>query len=147
MSKADLNMGVKATLHCLSGCAIGEIIGSVVGSGLSWNNMATEALTIPLAFAGGYGLTLWGLRASQLSLKKRVGLALASDSLSIISMEIVDTLIIVSIPGALAAGPGAALFWWSLALALLAAFVVTTPVNSWLIAKGKGHALVRHDHH
>ena len=141
---SSLRIAVQATLHCLTGCGIGEIIGTVIGSGLNWSNWATEALTIPLAFVFGYSLTIWSLRTHQLSFKRIVAVALASDTLSIISMEIVDTLIILSIPGALAAGPGTLLFWWSLALALFVAFVVTVPVNRYLISRGRGHALAHH---
>lgn len=139
-----LRIAVQATLHCLTGCGIGEIVGTVIGSGLNWNNWATEALTIPLAFLFGYSLTIWSLRRYQLSFKRMIAVALASDSLSIISMEIVDTLIILLIPGALAAGPSKLLFWWSLGLALVVAFVVTVPVNRWLISRGRGHALAHH---
>ena len=140
----SLRIAVQATLHCLTGCGIGEVIGTVIGSGLGWNNWATEALTIPLAFIFGYTLTMWSLRKHQLSFKRMITVALASDTLSIVSMEIVDTLIILLIPGALAAGPSALLFWWSLALALFVAFLVTVPVNRYLISRGKGHALAHH---
>ncbi|HVV25702.1 MAG TPA: DUF4396 domain-containing protein [Candidatus Saccharimonadales bacterium] len=139
-------VAIAATLHCLSGCAIGEIVGTVIGSGLNWSNLATECLTIPLAFLFGYGLTMKPLLANGLSLKKASGLALASDTLSIVTMELVDTLIILLIPGALAAGPGTFLFWWSLALALAVAFVFAVPVNRYLIIRGKGHAVV-HQYH
>jgi hypothetical protein len=139
-------LAITATLHCLTGCAIGEIIGSVIGSGLNWSNLATECLTIPLAFATGYGFTMRPLLKNGLTLKQSGRIALASDSLSIVTMEIMDTAVILLIPGALAAGPGTSLFWLSLAAALLVAFIVTTPVNRYLIARGKGHALV-HEHH
>lgn len=140
-------MAVQATLHCLTGCGIGEVIGTVIGSGLNWSNWATESLTIPLAFLFGYLLTMRPLLANGLGLKRSVPIALASDTLSIVSMEIIDTLIILLIPGALAAGPATALFWTSLATALAVAFVVTVPVNRFLIARGKGHAVVHHMHH
>jgi hypothetical protein len=145
--KALTKLAVAATLHCLSGCAIGEIIGTVIGSGLNWSNAATEALTIPLAFVFGYSLTMRPLLKHGLDLKKAVRVALASDSLSIVTMEIVDTLIILLIPGALAAGPAALLFWSSLLASLAIAFVFAVPVNRYLIAKGKGHALVHEYHH
>ncbi|HET7320770.1 MAG TPA: DUF4396 domain-containing protein [Candidatus Saccharimonadales bacterium] len=138
-------MAVQATLHCLTGCAIGEILGTVIGSGFNWSNWATEALTIPLAFLFGYAFTMRPL-LKHMGFKKSVPIALASDTLSISSMEIVDNAIILLIPGALAAGPATALFWASLAVALAVAFVVTVPVNRWLIARGKGHA-VMHEHH
>lgn len=139
-------LAIIATLHCLTGCAIGEVIGSVIGSGLNWSNLATECLTIPLAFATGYTFTMRPLLKHGLSLKKAGRVALASDTLSIVTMEIMDTAVILLIPGALAAGPGTMLFWWSLAAALFVAFIIATPVNRYLIARGKGHALV-HEHH
>ena len=140
----SLRIAVQATLHCLTGCGIGEVLGSVTGSGLGWSNWWTEALTIPLAFTFGYALTMWALREHELNFRQMVAVALASDSLSIVTMEVVDTLIILLIPGALAAGPSRLLFWWSLGLALLAAFLVTVPVNRYLISRGKGHALAHH---
>jgi hypothetical protein len=132
-------LSIKATLHCLTGCAIGEIIGTVVGSGANWSNWATESLTIPLAFFFGYSFTMRPL-IKHLDFKSAVKIALASDTVSITSMEIIDNVIILAIPGALAAGPTTKLFWGSLALGLLAAFVLTVPVNRHLIARGKGHA-------
>ncbi len=139
-------LAIIATLHCLSGCAIGEVLGSVVGSGLNWSNLATECLTIPLAFFFGYLMTMRPLLSNGLALKRAGRVALASDTLSIVTMEIMDTAVILLIPGALAAGPGTLLFWSSLALALLTAFVVAMPVNRYLIARGKGHAVI-HEYH
>jgi hypothetical protein len=139
-------LSIKATLHCLTGCATGEVIGTVIGSGLGWSNWATEFLTIPLAFAFGYGLTTQALLRHGLSFQKSTRLALASDTLSIVTMEVVDTIIILLIPGALAAGPGDLLFWTSLILALAVAFAFAVPVNRWLLARGKGHAVV-HQYH
>jgi hypothetical protein len=140
-------MAVVATLHCLSGCAIGEILGTVIGSGLNWSNLATECLTIPLAFLFGYSLTIRPLLRHGLDFKPAGQIALASDTLSIGTMEIVDTMIILFIPGALAAGPGTFLFWWSLMLALVVAFIFAVPVNRYLIARGKGHAVAHQYHH
>lgn len=139
-------MATIATLHCLTGCAIGEIIGTVIGSGLGWSNVATEVLTIPLAFAFGYGFTFQGLLRRRMEPQKAVSLALASDTTSIITMEIADTLVILAIPGALAAGPLTLLFWLSLTISLAVAFIVTVPVNRALIQRGKGHAVL-HGHH
>jgi hypothetical protein len=136
-----------ATAHCLTGCAIGEVLGTVIGSGLNWSNLAITCLTIPLAFLFGYSLTMRPLLRHGLSFKPAGKIALASDTLSIGTMEIVDTLIILLIPGALAAGPGTFLFWWSLALALAVAFVFAVPVNRYLIARGKGHAVIHRYHH
>jgi ABC-type uncharacterized transport system permease subunit len=144
--RALTKLAIKATVHCLTGCAIGEVIGTVIGSGLNWSNMATEFLTVPLAFAFGYLFTMRPLLAEGIGLKTATRLALASDSLSIITMELFDTLVILLIPGALAAGPTTLLFWSSLAAALLTAFIFAVPVNRYLIARGKGHAVI-HGHH
>ena len=135
-----------ATLHCLTGCSIGEVLGMVIGSALGWGNFATILLAIVLAFFFGYGLTMLPLLRSGMALGAVLPLAFASDTLSITVMEIVDNLIIVVIPGAMEAGLGSILFWGSLAFALAIAFVAAFPVNRYLIARGKGHAVV-HEHH
>ncbi len=139
-------LAVQATLHCLSGCAIGEIAGTVIGAGLNWSNWATEALTIPLAFFFGYNLTIQPLLRHGLQLRSAGRIALASDTLSITTMELVDTAIILLIPGALAAGPTTFLFWSSLLASLAIAFLAAVPVNRYLITRGKGHAAV-HKYH
>jgi hypothetical protein len=147
MESKDLTrLAVSATLHCLSGCAIGEILGTVIGSGLNWSNLGTETLTVPLAFLFGYSLTMRPLAKHGITFKKAVRIALASDTLSIGTMEVVDTLIILLIPGALAAGPATLLFWASLLVSLAVAFGFAVPVNRYLIARGKGHAVV-HQYH
>jgi hypothetical protein len=135
-----------ATLHCLTGCAIGEVLGVVVGTALGWNTVATIALATGLAFFFGYGLTMLPLLRSGMALAAVLPLAFASDTLSITVMEIVDNLIIVVIPGAMDAGLGSLLFWGSLDFALAVAFVAAFPVNRYLISRGKGHAVV-HKHH
>ena len=135
-----------ATLHCLTGCSIGEVLGMVIGSVLGWGNLATIVLAIVLAFFFGYGLTMVPLLRSGMALGAALPLAFASDTLSITVMEIVDNLIILVIPGAMEAGLGSLLFWGSLAFALAIAFVAAFPVNRYLIARGKGHAVV-HEHH
>ena len=135
-----------ATLHCLTGCAIGEVLGMVIGSALGWGTFATIVLAIVLAFFFGYGLTMLPLLRSGIALGAALPLAFASDTLSITVMEIVDNLIILVIPGAMEAGLGSLLFWGSLAFALAIAFVAAFPVNRYLIARGKGHAVV-HEHH
>jgi Domain of unknown function (DUF4396) len=139
-------LAFSATVHCLTGCAIGEVLGMVIGTALGWSNVATIVLSIVLAFFFGYSLTMLPLLRSGLVLAAAVPLALASDTLSIAVMEIVDNAIIVLIPGALDAGLATLLFWGSLAASLLIAGVVAFPVNRWLIARGKGHA-VMHAHH
>ncbi len=133
-------------MHCLTGCSIGEVLGMVIGSALGWGNFATIVLAIVLAFFFGYALTMLPLLRSGIAFGAALPLAFASDTLSITVMEIVDNLIILVIPGAMEAGLGSILFWGSLAAALAIAFVVAFPVNRYLIARGKGHAVV-HKHH
>jgi hypothetical protein len=135
-----------ATLHCLTGCSIGEVLGMMIGSAFGWSNFATIIIAIVLAFFFGYSLTMLPLLRSGMALASVLPLAFASDTLSITVMEIVDNLVVVVIPGAMDAGLLDLLFWGSLALALAIAFVVAFPVNRWLIARGKGHAVV-HQHH
>ena len=134
-----------ATLHCLTGCAIGEVLGMVIGTALGWGNGATIALAVVLAFLFGYAFTLVPL-LKILNTGTAVKLALAADTASITVMEIVDNAIMLVIPGAMDAGLGTLLFWSSLAFALAVAAVAAFPVNRWLIARGKGHAVV-HAHH
>jgi hypothetical protein len=134
-----------ATLHCLTGCAIGEVLGMVIGTALGWGNGATIALAVVLAFLFGYALTLVPL-LKVVGLDYAVKLALAADTASITVMEIVDNAIMLVIPGAMDAGLATLLFWGSLAFALAVAAVAAFPVNRWLIARGRGHAVV-HAHH
>jgi hypothetical protein len=134
-----------ATLHCLTGCAIGEVLGMVIGTALGWGNSATIALAVILAFFFGYLLTLRPLLA-RMSFGSAARLALAADTASITIMEIVDNAIMLVIPGAMDAGLTSAMFWGSLVIALAIAAVAAFPVNRWLIARGKGHAVV-HAHH
>ena len=145
---ATLNrLAFSATGHCLTGCAIGEVLGLVIGTILGWGIFATIVLAIILAFFFGYLLTMLPLLRSGLALGTVLPLAFASDTLSITVMEIVDNLIILVIPGAMEAGLGSLFFWGSLAFALAVAFVAAFPVNRWLIARGKGHAVVHEYHH
>jgi len=139
-------MAVSATLHCLTGCAIGEILGMVIATALGLSNAASIIVAILLAFLFGYGLTVRSLIGA-VGMRQATRLAFASDTLSITTMEIVDNLFIIVVPGALAAGLTDGLFWWSLVLSLVIAFVVTVPVNHWLIHRGKGHAVVHAYHH
>jgi hypothetical protein len=144
---ADLNrLAVSATVHCLTGCAIGEVLGMVIGTALDWGNWPTVALSVVLAFFFGYTLTSIPLLRAGLALGAVIPLALASDTFSILVMEIVDNAVILLVPGAIDAGLDEALFWGSLAFSLCVAFVAAVPVNRWLIARGKGHAVV-HQHH
>jgi hypothetical protein len=135
-----------ATVHCLTGCAIGEVLGMIIGTALGWGDWATIALAVALAFLFGYSLTMLPLLRAGLALGAAVPLALASDTVSIAVMEIVDNAIMLLIPGAMEAGLTNLLFWGSLAASLLIAGAVAFPVNRWLIARGKGHAVV-HAHH
>ncbi|HMB19109.1 MAG TPA: DUF4396 domain-containing protein [Gaiellaceae bacterium] len=144
---ASLNrLAFSATSHCLTGCAIGEVLGVVIGTILGWGNLPTILLAIVLAFFFGYSLTMLPLLRAGLAFGVAIPLALASDTLSITVMEIVDNAIILVIPGAMAAGLPDLLFWGSLAFSLVIAFMAAFPVNRWLIARGKGHAVV-HAHH
>ncbi|WP_051571751.1 DUF4396 domain-containing protein [Cryptosporangium arvum] len=138
---------LQATLHCLTGCAIGEVLGMVIGTSLGWHNAATVVLSIALAFVFGYALTMRGVLAAGVSFRQALSVALAADTVSIAVMEIVDNGIVLAVPGAMDAGLGSPLFWGSLLVALLIAFVVTTPVNRWMIGRGRGHAVVHQYHH
>jgi hypothetical protein len=135
-----------ATLHCLSGCAIGEVLGMVIGTSLGWGDPAVIALSVGLAFFFGYALTMRPLLASGFAFGMAARLALGADTLSITIMEIVDNAIMLVIPDAMDAGLGSLLFWGSLAFSLIVAGVAAFPANRWLIARGLGHARV-HFHH
>jgi hypothetical protein len=139
-------LALAATLHCLTGCAIGEVLGLVLGSALGLGTGATMALAIALAFLFGYGLTLLPMVRAGMPLAAALKLALATDTLSIAIMEVVDNGIMLVIPGAMEAGLTDSLFWGSLAAALILAGIAAFPVNRWLIARGKGHARL-HQHH
>ena len=139
-------LALSATLHCLTGCAIGEILGLVIGTALGWGDVPTIALAVALAFLFGYAFTFVPLIRGGMAAGAAVGIALVADTLSITVMEIVDNAIILAVPGAMEAGLDSLLFWGSLALALAVAFCAAYPVNRWLIARGKGHAVVPHHH-
>lgn len=146
--KSSLNrVAFSATGHCLTGCAIGEVLGMVIGTALGWGNFATIALAVVLAFFFGYSLTMVPLLRADVALASAIPLAFASDTLSIAVMEIVDNLIMLVIPGAMEAGLTSLLFWGSLVVALAIAFVVAFPINRYLISRGKGHAVVHEYHH
>jgi uncharacterized protein DUF4396 len=151
VNEQSLNrLAASATTHCLTGCAVGEVLGVAIGTALDWGNFATIVLAVVLAFIFGYSFTTVPLLRAGVALGTVLGLALAADTLSITVMEIVDNAIILVIPGAMEAGLGDALFWGSLAFALAVAWVAAFPVNRWLIARGRGHAVVHayhgHDH-
>jgi hypothetical protein len=132
----------QATLHCLTGCAIGEVAGMVIGTSAGFSNGATVVLSIALAFFFGYALTLRGVLRAGLPFRQAVRVALAADTVSIAVMEIVDNAVVLLVPGAMDAGLTSALFWASLAVSLAVAFVVTVPVNRALMSRGRGHAVV-----
>ncbi|MHA3704165.1 DUF4396 domain-containing protein [Jatrophihabitans sp. YIM 134969] len=138
------SMAASATLHCLTGCAVGEIAGLVIGSAAGLSNLATVAVSIGLAFVLGYTLSSLPLLKAGLAVGAVAGVVLASDTLSIATMEVVDTTLEAVIPGALAAGLGDSTFWWSMLLSLLVAYAAAFPVNRWLLRRGRGHA-VTHD--
>jgi hypothetical protein len=135
-------VALSATLHCLTGCAIGEVAGVAIGTAAGFSDGATIALAIALAFLFGYALTSLPLLRAGMALGAVIPIALASDTLSIAVMEVVDNVILLLIPGAMDSGLGDLLFWGSLAFALAVAFVLAVPVNRWLIGRGKGHTAV-----
>jgi hypothetical protein len=137
---------VTATLHCLTGCAIGEVLGMILSTWWGWGNGASITLSVVLAFFFGYLLTFSGVRRAGLDVRSAVRAALAADTVSILVMEVVDNAFLLVVPGAMEAGLATALFWSSLTLSLAVAFVVTVPVNRWMIGRGLGHAVVHHVH-
>ena len=147
MFSSSLNRAaLSATLHCLTGCAIGEVLGMVLAAAFGWGGAVSIAVSVALAFFFVYSLTLAPVVRGGVPLRRALRLAVASDTLSIGTMEAVDNAFVALVPGALAAGLVDGLFWWSLGLSLVIAFVVTVPLNRWLIARGRGHAVL-HEHH
>ncbi len=142
---------VSATLHCLTGCAIGEVVGMALATAWGWSNGASIALAVVLAFGFGYLLTTISVLRAGMGVRTALRVALAADTVSILVMEVVDNLVLLFVPGAMDAGLPDPLFWGSLAFSLAVAFVVTVPVNHWMIGRGKGHAVVHamhgRDHH
>jgi hypothetical protein len=137
---------VQATVHCLTGCAIGEVLGMVIATALGWGDASSIAIAVVLAFLFCYALTVGPIVRAHVPIRRAAGLALAADTVSIVTMEIVDNGFILVVPGAMAAGLSDGLFWWSLVVGLAIAFVVAVPVNRWLIARGRGHAVVHELH-
>ena len=146
-SRVSWAVAAQATLHCLTGCAIGEVLGMVIGTALGWSAWPTVVLAVVLAFVFGYALTMRGVLRAGLDLRTALKVALAADTVSIAVMEILDNAVMLAVPGAMEAGLSSWVFWASLAFALAVAFVLTTPVNRWLISRGKGHAVVHQYHH
>lgn len=145
-SSVSWSSAASATLHCLTGCAIGEVLGMVIGTSLGLHNASTVVLSVALAFAFGYALTMRGVLRAGVSLAVAFKVALAADTVSITVMEILDNAIVVAVPGAMDAGITSVLFWSALAFSLLIAFLLTTPLNRWMISRGRGHAVV-HAYH
>lgn len=145
--KVSWSMAAQATLHCLTGCAIGEVLGMIIGTALGWGNVPTMTLAIILAFLFGYSLTLRGILKAGVDFKTALRVAFAADTLSIAVMELIDNGVIALWPGGMDAHLSDPMFWYLLAIALAAAFVITTPVNKWMIGRGKGHAVVHQYHH
>lgn len=144
---ATWRTAAQATLHCLTGCAIGEVLGMIIGTATGLHNVATVVLSVALAFVFGYALTMRGVLRAGLPVGRAVRVALASDTVSILVMEIIDNATILVIPGAIDAGLATVTFWLSLAVSLLLAFVVALPVNRWMISRGRGHAVAHQYHH
>ena len=144
---ASWSTAVSATLHCLTGCAIGEVLGMVLATWWGWSTWPSIALAVVLAFFFGYLLTMQSVLRAGLSLAAAVKVALAADTISILVMEVVDNAVLLVVPGAMESGLASLLFWGSLAFALAVAFVVTVPVNHWMIGRGLGHAVVHEYHH
>jgi hypothetical protein len=140
------SLALAATVHCLTGCAIGEVLGMVIGTALGWEDAQIIVLAVALAFLFGYALTMRPLLAAGMTFAPAAELALAADTISITVMEIVDNAVMLAIPGAMDAGLGSFLFWGSLVFALAVAFAAAFPANYWLIRRGRGHAVVHHHH-
>lgn len=147
MGRTSWATAASATLHCLTGCAIGEVLGMVIGTSAGLHDAATVALSVALAFVFGYALTMRGVLRAGVGFRSALKVALAADTVSIAVMEILDNAVMVSVPGAMEAGLSSWLFWGSLAGALLVAFVLTVPLNRWMISRGRGHAVVHGYHH
>lgn len=152
MDQNSLNKtAFSATVHCLTGCSIGEVLGMVIGTAYGFTNLATTVLAVTLAFIFGYALSLLPLRRAGLTFAVAMPIVFASDTLSIATMEIVDNAIMLSIPGAMDEGLANPIFWVSLPVALIIAGFAAYPVNRYLLTKGKGHALLHkymgHDEH
>jgi hypothetical protein len=140
-------LAITATLHCLTGCAIGEVLGLVLATWWGLANAPSILLAVVLAFVFGYSLTIAPVLRSGLPLRRALGVAFAADTVSILTMELVDNAVVLAVPGAMDAGLLSLLFWGSLAFSLAVAFVVTVPVKRFLLARGKGHAVVHEYHH
>jgi hypothetical protein len=147
MNESLTRQAISATLHCLTGCAIGEVLGMVLTTALGWGNAANIVVSIVLAFFFGYSLAIRPVLRAGVPFRQALGVALAADTVSIAVMELVDNGTIVAVPGAIDAALSDVLFWGSLVASLAIAFVITVPVNRWMISRGRGHAVVHQYHH
>jgi len=138
---------ISATTHCLTGCAIGELVGMAIATALGWGNLASILLAVALAFVFGYSLTMGPVLRAGLSIRQATGVALTADTVSIAIMEAVDNAFVLVVPGAMQAGLGDAKFWWSIAVGFALAFGPAFAANRWLIARGRGHAVMHAYHH
>jgi hypothetical protein len=146
-ASASLNRtALSATLHCLTGCAIGEVLGLALATAFGWSNLPSIVIAVVLAFIFGYAFSIGPLVSGDVPLRRAIRIAFAADTLSIVTMEIVDNGIVLGVPGAMDAGLADILFWGSLAFSLFVAFWAAFPVNRYLIARGRGHALM-HEYH
>lgn len=130
---------LRHTTHCLIGCGIGEVAGMLIAAGLGWHRLGRLSLAIGLAFVVGYSFTYWGVRKQTATAAKAMRVTLATDTVSIATMELVDTTIELIIPNALLVSATSPRFWWGLAVSLLIAFVVTIPVNRFMMSKNPQH--------
>ena len=144
MNHSSMPLAVSATLHCLAGCALGEITGLIIGTAFHFSDVSTLVLSVALAFLFGYSLSILPLVKSKMPLANALRLVLAADTLSIATMEIIDTSVMALVPGAMKAGLVDPLFWFTMIIALSFAFLVALPVNKYLLSRGKGHALMHH---
>lgn len=144
---ASLNsLAFSATLHCLTGCAIGEVVGMAIAMGFGWSNLASIAIAVGLAYVFGFSLTALPLVRAGLAAGAVVSTALAADTVSITIMEAIDNAFVAVVPGALDAGIGDPLLWGSIAAGFAIAFPFAFWANRYMIARGKGHAVV-HEYH
>jgi hypothetical protein len=147
MDQSAQKVAASATLHCLTGCGIGEVLGMIISTALAWTAAPSVLLSVSLAFVFGYALSMRPLLGVGMNFKQALGLALAADTVSITVMEIVDNGFILAVPGAIHSGLDSWLFWWSLGVSLVVAFFAAYPLNLWLIKRGKGHAVMHEYHH
>ena len=148
LAERDRNAAaISATLHCLTGCAIGEVLGMAIATAFAWGNTVQIVLAVALAFVSGYALTMGPVLRAGVGFREASRIAIAADTISIVIMELVDNLFVLAVPGAINAGLGDAVFWWSILVGFAIAFVPALLVNRALIARGKGHAVVHQYHH